>query len=592
MLTDSLWRLASLLLLCAIGLAADDKGKAGTPALPVADALKQFVLPKGFTILPVASEPEVVQPIASCTDERGRLWVVENTNYPNCPGSPKDRILVFEDVDGDGKDWKKTVFFDKLTFASGIQVGFGGVWVGAPPNLLFFPDKDGNAVPDGPAQTVLDGWGNQDTHETLNGFIWGPDGWLYGTQGVFTNSKVGAPGTAADQRQPCNACVWRLHPVTRTFELFSEGGSNQWGVDWNDHGQAFFTACVIPHMFHAVQGGRYHRQGGQFNNKHTYDFIKTIVSDKHAAAAFAGSLLYQGGLFPAEYRNTILFHNIHSSHLHCEDLVRQGSGFKAKNHGDGNLMHSPDNWYRALIPHSGPDGSVFLTDWYDKVHCHQQRGETEREHGRLYKLTYDGVKPAANLDLAKWSDEQLVAAQLDANDWYVRSARRLLMERGPKPAVHAALAKILAEHPDETRKLRALWALHCAKGLSEEIALKQLASPLEYVRAWTIQLMCEDGKPSAAALTQFAALAKADPSPVVRLYLASAMGRVAIASRWPVVEALAAKAEDAADRNIPCVLWYAIEPLVPSDPAKALALAGTTQIPKIREFITRRSAAK
>lgn len=166
----------------------NDKGRpvATTESVPAAEAAKRMTLPPGFSAQLVASEPEVAQPIAFTTDDRGRLWVLENTNYPNCPGEPKDRILIFEDTDGDGKADKRTVFYEKMTFASGIQVGFGGVWVGAPPSLLFIPDRNGDDQPDGDPEVVLDGWGWEDRHETLNDFIWGPDGWLYGTQGVFT----------------------------------------------------------------------------------------------------------------------------------------------------------------------------------------------------------------------------------------------------------------------------------------------------------------------------------------------------------------------------------------------------------------------
>ena len=154
-----------------------------------------------------------------------------------------------------------------------------------------------------------------------------------------------------------------------------------------------------------------------------------------------------------------------------------------------------------------------------------------------------------------------------------------------------ALEKILSDNPDETRQLRALWTLHVTKGLTEPLALSLLKSPGEYVRAWTIQLLCEDGKPSSAALAQFAEMAKADPSPVVRLYLASATGRIEIAQRWPILSNLVAHAEDATDHNLPQLIWYGAEPAVAADPVKAAELLGACKIPKIQEFIARRMAA-
>lgn len=561
---------------------------ATTQALPPADAVRKMKLPPGFSMQLVASEPDVVQPVAYAMDDRGRLWVLQNTNYPTCPGEPKDQILIFEDTDGDGRADKRTVFYEKLTFATGIAVGFGGVWIGAPPNLLFFPDANGDDAPDGEPVKLLDGWGSEDTHETLNDFTWGPDGWLYGTQGVYTNSKVGAPGTPDAERVPLNAAVWRYHPTKKKFEVYAEGASNQWGVDWNDYGQAFFEACVIPHMWQCIQGARYQRQSGQHFNKFTYEDIRTIADFEYEKRAYCGAMVYLGGQWPAEFRNTFFFHDIHMNRMRNERMERSGSGYKAVRNPD--FLVSEDHWYRGLSPQYGPDGSVFVNDWYDKVPCHQQRDFTDRTNGRLYKIVYQGAKPV-HVDLQKASDEELVKMQLDPNDWFVRHARRILMERGPRPKVHARLDEMMKENPDETRRLRALWALHCTGGLTDIIAMQTLAEKSEWMRAWTIQLACENGTPSQGVLDQFLRLAEKDPSPVVRLYLASALQRIEVPKRWPILTALAAHAEDAGDHNLPLMLWYAAEPAVAADVAKAAELLEKCRIAKVQEFITRRIAA-
>ena len=182
-----------------------DRPVAMSPPLSPEKAASQMKVPAGFRVELVAGEPEVVQPIAYTMDDRGRLWVVENTNYPDAPGVAKDRVLVFESTKGDGKFDKQTVFWDKATFTLGIAVGFGGVWLGSPPNLLFITDRDENAVPDSEPVKVLDGWGSEDTHETLNNFIWGPDGWLYVTQGVSTESLLGPPNTPDTARVSISA---------------------------------------------------------------------------------------------------------------------------------------------------------------------------------------------------------------------------------------------------------------------------------------------------------------------------------------------------------------------------------------------------
>lgn len=564
------------------------------------ETAKSMKLPPGFQAGVFASEPMIVQPVAMAIDGRGRIWIVENFSYPNWKPTGRDRICVLEDTDGDGKADTKKVFWDKGNFITGLEVGFGGVWVGTPPNLLFIPDKNGDDVPDSEPVVLLDGWEHQDTHETLNSFNWGPDGWLYGCQGVFTNSKVGKPGTPADKRLTVNAAVWRYHPTRHEFEIFGEGGSNQWGVDFNDQGQCFISACVIPHLYHISQGGRYLRQGGRHNNPHTYGDIKTIADHNHFAAAYAGSMVYLGGQFPAEYRNTLFMNNIHSNRIHNDMLVREGSSFVGrlgpheqgeKGNETGGFMVSGDKWYRGLNLRYGPDGSVFVNDWYDRFPCHQKPPD-DQSNGRIYKISYGAVKQP-KVDIAALPDAELVKLQLNANDWYVRQARRALQERGPAAAgAKAGLLEILRGNPDETRKLRALWALHVIGGLDDAVILEQLQSTHEYVRAWAIQCAAEQGKVSQPVLERFVKMAAADESPVVRLYLASAAGRLPLADRWGIVEPLATRAADEKDRSIPYILWYAIEPLVPSDKARALQLAGKAKIPLIRQYIARRATAR
>jgi hypothetical protein len=175
-------------------LKSDDVKNAG---LTPEQAVKEITLPPGFKAQLVAGEPDVVQPVAMAIDDRGRLWIAEANTYPRkAPeGKGQDRILIFEDTRGDGHFDKRTVFYEGLNLVSGLEVGFGGIWVGQAPQFLFIPILEGDKA--GKPQVLLDGWGLEDTHEVLNSFAWGPDGWLYGCQGVFTHSKVGKPGAPA-----------------------------------------------------------------------------------------------------------------------------------------------------------------------------------------------------------------------------------------------------------------------------------------------------------------------------------------------------------------------------------------------------------
>lgn len=574
------------------------------------EAAKAMTPPKGFNVTLAAAEPDIIRPISFTIDSRGRLWVVEGHTYPvpAAEGQGRDRILIFEDTNGDGTLDSRKVFTEGLNLVSGIEVGMGGVWLGAAPYLLFIPIDAKNDKPAGPPQKLLDGWGTHDTHEVLNNLRWGPDGWLYGTHGVFTHSNVGKPGATDAERTKINAGVWRYHPTTHQFEVFAEGSSNPWGIDFNDYGHPFITVCVIPHMYHVIQGARYQRQAGKHFNPYTYDDIKTIADHVHwvgergphagnfrsASAggghAHAGAMIYLGGdSWPKEYRNDIFMNNINGAKLNIDHLTRSGSGYEATHKND--FLSMNDSWSQWLNFKYDPSGSVFAIDWYDKNQCHSPNPDVHNKTmGRIFKITHEQDK-WVKVDLSKASDMELVKYQLHANEWYVRQARTILQERGPNKKVHKALKEILAKNPDATRKLRALWTLHVTKGLNEKDLTGLLANENEYVRSWAIQLLAENKTVSPETLKRFVTLAQNDQSALVRLYLTSAMLRLEPAQRWDVVEALVQKSEDKDDHNLPLMVWYAAEPLAGLDMKRALQLAEKARLPKILPYTIQRVAA-
>ena len=578
--------------------------------LSAADAARAMTVPKGFSVKLAASEPDVVRPIAFAMDDRARLWVAEAHTYPEraAEDAGRDRILILEDTDGDGRLDSRKVFIENLNLVSGIEVGFGGVWVGAAPYLLFIPVKEGQDTPSGPPEVMLDGWGYQDTHEMLNTFTWGPDGWLYGTHGVFTESNVGTPGAPKEERQRLNGAVWRFHPTRHEFEVFAHGTSNPWGLDFNDYGHAFTTACVIEHLFHVVQGGRYKRQAGKHYNPYTYDDIKTVADHVHwvgrqgphagnnrsdaagGGHAHAGAMIYLGGdTWPREYRDAIFMNNIHGQRANMDTLERHASGYSAS-HGKDFLLTN-DSWSQMLNLRYGPDGSVWAIDWYDKNQCHSDNAEIHQKTlGRIFKIVNEKDR-WTKVDLRKLPSTELVDLQLHRNDWYVRHARRILQERGADPAVHARLKRILSDNPDVTRKLRALWALHATGGLTEADMLALLDHDSEYIRSWAIQLLLERTQPSSDAIRQFAKMARQDRSALVRLYLASGLQRVPPAERWDVLAGLLASDEDASDQNLPLMVWYAAEPVVELDMPRALDLAAWTTLPQFFAFTAQRIGA-
>lgn len=580
--------------LTSVAIAQEAK-TSNAPFLTPTEAVAKMDIPEGFEVSIFAAEPDIAEPIAFCFDDRGRMWVVENLNYINRRSHTFEevsRIKILEDTDGDGVFDKKTLFADDITFSSGIAVGFGGVFLGSPPNLSFIPDRDGDDVPDGPAEILLDGWGIDDRHETLNSFIWGPDGWLYGCHGVFTHSNVGKPGASEDGRQFIDAGIWRYHPVKGDFEIFARGLSNPWGFDFNDEGQGFATCCVIPHLFHVSQGGVYHKQSRPHVNPFIYDDIKTIRDHEHRSA-HGGARFYLADTFPEKYRDQLFMCNIHQHAVLTDEMSRSGSGFIG-HHGE-DFMPTNDLAWVGFSVEIGPEGGVYILDWHDTDIC--GNAINFPDSGRIYRIMPEGVAPIARPNLRDMSDVELAEMQLHTNDWYVRHARTLLQQRAAegwldKRTVHKKLVKQFNEATTSGKRLRMMWAGWVTgyfDGADGQEAFHWLLDHEdEYCRAWAVQLMGEDREFSDATRRKFLQLAKTDPSPVVRLYLASVLQRMSFRERWPLLEALASREEDREDANIPRMLWFALEPMVPGNSERALSLAVNSGAGNLQEFVARR----
>jgi len=607
------------------------------PASPVANPGGQrvatgFRLVHGFQADLVAAEPDVRQPIAFAFDARGRLWIAEAHSYPNRQpeGQGRDRVIILEDADGDGHFETRRVFLEGLNLVSGLEVGFGGVWIGAAPHLLFVPDRDGDDRPDGPADVLLDGWGWQDTHETLNSFTWGVDGWLYGCHGVFTFSNVGAPGTSAAQRQRIRAGVWRYHPVRRAFEVFAHGGSNQWGLDFNAHGHLFMTHCRSFHggggTTHVIRNGHYWNQANNdyapWISNRGPDFApglrnflpssarydsgeggagKPGTSAVYGGHSHVGTMIYLGDNWPAAYRDSLFTHNLHGHQINHQVNVRTGSGYETF-HGGHDVLFSPDPTYLPVDLQYGPDGAVYAIDWSDTQHCHNPRDEIwDRTNGRIYRVAWAATWRPARVDLGRLDDATLAALHGHASEWHVRTARRLLQERAARGALATtALTDLRARADDRAapvpRQLRALWTLHATGALDAARLTAALAHPDDAVRAWAVHLATEQpGHPAMPAET-FARLAASDSSAHVRLALASAVPALPADARWPVASALARRSEDATDRFLPRLVWSALAPEVTADLPRALALANETALPvvadSLRWFAARQPAGR
>ncbi|MDP1564617.1 MAG: DUF1080 domain-containing protein [Pirellulaceae bacterium] len=604
---------------------------------PVAEAtalgtLQQMFVPPGFSVQAIAAEPRVHQPMAFTFDGKGRLWVVEGHCYPERrpEGQGLDRVLVFSDEDGNGTFESRHVFYEGLNLVSAMEVGHGGVWIGAAPYLLFIPDADGDLKADGSPTVLLDGFGFADTHETLNNFCWGPDGWLYGNQGVFNQSYVARPGSPEEEQVYLAAGVFRYHPTRHLFEVFAHGGSNQWGLDFDQHGQLFMTHCRSywggGPTTHVMPGGHYWNQVNSgyadFISAQNLDIQPAMKNYLMASARYGhgeggagkpgtnavygghshvGTMLYLGDNWPAEYQNQLFTHNLHGHQMNRQINLREHGGYNTV-HAGSDMLFCADPQYIGVDLKYGPDGAVYSSDWYDPRHCHNPNVEQwDRGNGRLYRMQFDATYRPARVDLPSLTDLQLANLQRHANEWFVRMSAQELSHRAQQRALDPAATQLLNQwfilDPDARVRLRCLWCLFRAGGFDEPLLAWALRDPDEYVRAWAVRLAGDGAKPDSPS-NSFAywqplwLLAQTETSLLVKRELASVVQRLPQAEAWKLVEVLTLQSENAADSALVSLLWVAIAQRMRDDVGAGLRLAERSEVPVLRDYVVWFAAKK
>jgi putative membrane-bound dehydrogenase-like protein len=576
-------------------------------------------VPDGFQVSLVAAEPDVSQPIGMSIDELGRLWVAECRSYPNWSQRSDDKVLIFADNDGDGVLETRTVFADGLSNLSGIEVGLGGVWLICTPNLIFIPDADSDGKPDGPATVVLDGWDAYpgQPHHVANHLLFGPDGWLYGCLGFSSNSLVGVPGTPPDERLVLDAAIWRVHPQTKRFEVVATGTCNPWGIDFDASGELFASNNVLAHLWHILPGGRYERWIASDRTQNEYELMTActdhnhwsgsdrahVDQDKTRAAggghAHAGLIIYQGDNFPAQYRGAACLCNLHGNSV-IFDLLDQSKTEVVARHG-GNLLEANDLGFRAVDLKSGPDGSMYVCDWNAQGECHEVDTDAFQSTGRIYRIAYGSPQPI-RVNLEKLRDEELIALHDHKNEWFVRRARLVLQHRAQLGQLDAATLERLSERARDAAqpaalRLRSLWTWHVVRGAvgsdaGADLCTQLLADQAPEIRAWAVRLKVEQRPISAQTLDAFVHLAREDAGSRVQRELISALHQLEDAPRFELAEALLGRITDQQPRNWQRLAWYALEPLVSSQPLRIVELDRSLQSSFLTQAIARRLAEK
>lgn len=548
----------------------------GSQPTPADEAVRQFRVRDGFEIELVAAEPEIEQPLFLSWDSRGRLWVVHYRQYqypaglkvirydqhlravfdkvPDPPprGTPGgDRITVHEDTDGDGRyDVGKEVI-SGLNIATSVAVGNGSIWVLNPPYLLRYPDADRNDVPDGDPEVHLRGFGLQDTHSVANSLMFGPDGWLYGSNGSTTVGDVSSEVTKGVRFQ--GQCVWRYHPQTKVFEIYAEGGGNTFSLEIDSVGRVFAghnggntRGWYFPQGSYSAKNWGKH---GPLTNPFALGFFREMRFQGDPRRFPQAFCIYEGGLFPASFAGTIIAPNSLHNLVWHSDRIADGSTFRTEDRE--NLLESPDRWFRPVYAGVGPDGAVYLADWYDSRLSHVSPvDDWHKTSGRIYRVFPAGTQPSFGLgDLHTLASEALIAHLGHPNRWIRQRAALELGWRGD-PEVTARLIKLV-----EQGSLEALWALNLRGEVSSDRAARWLNHDNPHLRRWVVRLLGDRGE----GLAGLAELAVRERDVEVRSQLAATAKRIPSPVAVPLIRGLLSHDEDATDPHLPLMVWWALE---------------------------------
>jgi putative heme-binding domain-containing protein len=472
-------------------LAADPfaEGVRTTPWLKPEEQQKKFRLPPGFQIQLVASEPDIIKPMNMAFDARGRIWVTVTREYPYAAPLDKpsrDAIKILEDTNGDGKVDKITTFADGLNIPTGIYPCHGGCMAWSIPNIWLFKDTNGDDKAD--TRDVLFGplgW-ERDTHGMNSSFRRGYDGWLYATHGFNNNSTI--RGKDGSEIKLNSGNTYRIRIDGSRVEQHTWGQVNPFGLCFDPLGNLYSADCHSAPIYQLLRRGYYPSFGKPHDG---LGFAPTMMEHTHGSTAICGLMYYSDSLWPEEYRDSIYVGNVMTSRIHRDQLTEIGSTKIAKEMPD--LVACDDPWFRPVDFHLGPDGALYILDFYNRIIGHYEvpleHPGRDRTSGRIWRVTYRGKAHSRKLDLTRASADKLIDALRDPNVTYRMLAMDQITDRLGKSAVtplKRALKK--AKSPE---KVHILWSLFRLGALEDKAVETAVTDPSREVRVHAMRILTE-----------------------------------------------------------------------------------------------------
>ncbi|HEX9957980.1 MAG TPA: PVC-type heme-binding CxxCH protein, partial [Fibrella sp.] len=513
------------------------------------ESMKHIQVPVDFTMNLFAHEPNVMHPIAMSWDERGRLYVLITKDYPNerKPEGGSDSIVICEDTDGDGKADKFTNFAENLSIPTGLVFARGGVIVSQAPHMLFLRDTNGDDKAD-EKKILFTGFGTFDTHAGPSNLHYGFDNWIWGSVG-YSGFK-GVVGSSADTLR-FGQGFFRFKPDGSELEYMTNTSNNTWGLGFDETGNVFGSTANNSHGWYmAIPNRAFNARPGSMagsRSTDTHKDMKPITERVRQVDVFggftaaAGHNLYTARAFPKEYWNKIAFVSEPTGHIvHQNRMVKQGTDFsddEVVNAASFNLMAGADEWFSPVFAEVGPDGAVWVADWYSYIIQHNPVPEGAKNgagnayetnlrdytHGRIYRVGYSKAPAYTAPTLNRNDPASLVAALKNDNLFWRMNAQRMLVERGNKDVAPQLWA--IANNPsvDEiginAPAINALWTLHGLGAISPSELSKALKHPCADVRKAAVQVMPRTDAGATALLAQ-RTLNDAEPLVVLNSLLA------------------------------------------------------------------------